>query len=763
MMRNSLVRLLVLFSSLQRAKQAAKQAAAQSSSAAAAETIDLTAPFASETAAANQTLPSSSVVEAAPVASPAASKPIGFGNDEDFISLKFDEDEEEAQSGGGGATPARGTKRKSFGGDATEGDDTPARRSVTEGAFRAPWACSAYTHPNFTLRLHEEILDFCTYVAPKPEEQSMREQLIGRIEAIAREAFPNAPNLQLRPFGSYATRLYLPISDIDLVLSGVDPYHATSPSMEKGKNSALALLERTMRVKQNATYLEHISGARIPILKFTDRETGVKIDICYEISGGIKAAEFIVERQREMPSLRPLTLFLKYFLHCRILNDTYKGGIGSFMLQLMLISHLQKLHFDGRLNQPTTNLGMLLMSFLECYGVSFNYKNAGLNTSVPDSAAASSAFSSRATRTSFFNKAAKGWFNANRPYLLSIENPLDASHDVGSNSYLIMRVRKALQFAYQVLGAHVHYEAQSRERGEKKRNQRRDLTADPAHPFAGASHTPQTLLSHIVSVNEEIRPGQEEVEYEEMEAELSRDEEQRKRAKQVHRIVSSSDDDDDDDVRIVPQPSFGDADLDSSDSDDDDASDSSDNSSDIDAGLEDGEVDERGEMARFEKRFQVDKDDEGDSDELPSGSSDDQSDAGSGSEDSDDDAFSGDDLAMDVSDAEYDDGEVYKSSRRSHGRSSSRSSRSSPPSGSSGRAASRSSPSPGDFIPLSGGGAKTSSSHNSHSSKSKKSKKKSMLRGHRTGGTKPNNQIFESNRSKKRKQSKKKQQKQQRG
>ena len=43
----------------------------------------------------------------------------------------------------------------------------------------------------------------------------------------------------------------------------------------------------------------------------------------------------------ERPALRPLTLFLKYFLNCRLLNETFTGGIGSFMLQMMILSHLQ--------------------------------------------------------------------------------------------------------------------------------------------------------------------------------------------------------------------------------------------------------------------------------------------------------------------------------------------------------------------------------------------------------------------------------------
>jgi non-canonical poly(A) RNA polymerase PAPD5/7 len=480
---------------------------------------------------------SSSTAVAAAAGSPiAAARP--FASGDDFISLaSFD-------TPAASPTPRQGQKRKAgaaalddsdAGSDAAAAGATPAAPVQVEGAFKAPWATGPYTHRNFTVRLHEELLDFCAYVSPKPAEQTMRAELIDRLNALVREAFPSSPRVHLKPFGSYATKLYLPISDIDLVLFEADE-GGRFVSGDKGKQSPLGVLERHMRAKQCATYLEHISGARIPILKLTDKLTGVKVDICYDVAGGLRAAEFIIGMQRQLPALRPLTLFLKYFLHCRVLNDTYKGGIGSFMLQLMLISHLQSLQLSGKLGLPTTNLGMLLMSFLESYGVTLNYRVVGLNMNAAQQVAIAAAAaavtsdeaerlavsktlqaSSSLARVAFYNKSSRGWANAGRPYLLSIENPLDPSHDVGANSYLIMRVRKALQFAYQHVSAHVFHENARLDKGEplitRTVKQAVSRAADPHHPFASASSTPLTLLSLIVSVNDELRDDQVEVDF----------------------------------------------------------------------------------------------------------------------------------------------------------------------------------------------------------------------------------------------------------
>ena len=67
-----------------------------------------------------------------------------------------------------------------------------------------------------------------------------------------------------------------------------------------------------------------------------------------------------------MPPLRPLTFILKYFLKARVLNEPYSGGVGSYMLQLLIVSFLQHRERDAvRFGKPGLyNLGCLLVEFL---------------------------------------------------------------------------------------------------------------------------------------------------------------------------------------------------------------------------------------------------------------------------------------------------------------------------------------------------------------------------------------------------------------
>ena len=88
--------------------------------------------------------------------------------------------------------------------------------------------------------------------------------------------------------------------------------------------------------------------------------------------------------QKEWPMLRPLILFLKYFLKCRNMNDTYTGGIGSFLLCMMVVTLLKthparSLKHNYKKVLGELNLGVWLISFFQLYGYQLNYSYVGIN------------------------------------------------------------------------------------------------------------------------------------------------------------------------------------------------------------------------------------------------------------------------------------------------------------------------------------------------------------------------------------------------
>lgn len=79
--------------------------------------------------------------------------------------------------------------------------------------------------------LREEIKDFYKFMSLRPEEEAMRNEVVKRIESVIKELWPSA---DVQIFGSFSTGLYLPTSDIDLVVFG------------KWKNPPLQLLEQAL-------------------------------------------------------------------------------------------------------------------------------------------------------------------------------------------------------------------------------------------------------------------------------------------------------------------------------------------------------------------------------------------------------------------------------------------------------------------------------------------------------------------------------------
>jgi hypothetical protein len=124
--------------------------------------------------------------------------------------------------------------------------------------------------------------------------------------------------------------------------------------------------------------LQVIRSAKVPIVKFDHRRSGISVDICVNNDSGITTGRLLRKYVREYPPLRPLTMVLKVFLVRRVpsrplmiprrymllplhprllcpthplhpsslqsqrrLNDTFSGGVGSFALATMIISFLQ--------------------------------------------------------------------------------------------------------------------------------------------------------------------------------------------------------------------------------------------------------------------------------------------------------------------------------------------------------------------------------------------------------------------------------------
>ncbi|XP_076008841.1 terminal nucleotidyltransferase 4A-like isoform X1 [Genypterus blacodes] len=272
--------------------------------------------------------------------------------------------------------------------------------------------------------LHEEIVDFFNFMSPRPEEEAMRRDVVNRVEGVIKDLWPTA---RVEIFGSFSTGLYLPTSDIDLVVFG------------KWDRPPLQELEQALR-KHNVAGpypIKVLDKATVPIIKLTDQETRVKVDISFNVETAVRAAQLIKSYLKKYTVLPPLIFVLKQFLLQRDFNEVFTGGISSYSLILMTISFLQ-LHPRIDARRTNINLGILLIEFFALYGRDFNYMKTGIRVKN------GGAYLSK-------EEVLKTMGHGNRPSMLCIEDPVQPGNDVGRSSYGVLQVKQVFDFAFMVL------------------------------------------------------------------------------------------------------------------------------------------------------------------------------------------------------------------------------------------------------------------------------------------------------------------------
>lgn len=241
------------------------------------------------------------------------------------------------------------------------GDDSPT-----------PWLESSSATDSPMVALHREILDFYAWVKPHDFEAAVREDLVSRLHAVLRRF---KMGCQLKSFGSYAAGLYLPTGDMDLVcfLPGVP----TNALVSKTKMFQISsFLERDGLARRGS--LQVIAGAKVPIIKFVDDRTGLKVDLSFNNNTGVVANDTFKKWQAMYPAMPVIVAVVKQFLMIRGLNDNSVGGLGGFATICMVTSLIQNLPASR-----TQNLGELLVEFFNLYGRLLDIKSVGIRMDPP--------------------------------------------------------------------------------------------------------------------------------------------------------------------------------------------------------------------------------------------------------------------------------------------------------------------------------------------------------------------------------------------
>jgi non-canonical poly(A) RNA polymerase PAPD5/7 len=278
------------------------------------------------------------------------------------------------------------------------------------------------------VQLHEEVINFYHLMQPTSDELANIANVLARLNVVVRGLWPDAT---LQVFGSVETGLWLPNSDIDIVV--FTAYESDPAVLVNTLASALQKI-------RFASELERILTARVPLVKLRDRTTSLCLDISFNMENGVEGVKVVKDYLRKYPEAKYLVCVLKYFLKQRGLNETYNGGVGSFLLFCMAISAIQQ-HPSRRSdsgNYERYTLAHYLLHFLRLYGDLFNFERVGI---------------SLRKHGHYFDKRQKGWFFSERKALLALECPQNSANDLGRNSFGIDLVRKAFSHAYKLICA----------------------------------------------------------------------------------------------------------------------------------------------------------------------------------------------------------------------------------------------------------------------------------------------------------------------
>lgn len=309
-----------------------------------------------------------------------------------------------------------------------------------------PWFSKNNIQRDRLGQLHREIADFEAWIRPTEEERYARHLVMQRLELVLQKVFgENKHVFTLHPFGSYDADLYLPTSDMDVVIvlnGSKDVLSAmASASGSAGGSAAGNVLKRLTRqlfrmpTLVDPKSIKYIRHARVPIVKYIDRSTGFEVDVSANVGSGLDGTKMIRKYVQEWPALRPLALVLKHFLALRELNEVFTGGLGSYALCCLLVSFFQ--HRGRQTAKTDEGLGELLLDFLETYGVLFDYGRFGI---------------SLRNGGRYFLRSKHPAFDENANNLsLCIEDPQNPQNDVSRGSYCFEQVRDSFKHAFHAL------------------------------------------------------------------------------------------------------------------------------------------------------------------------------------------------------------------------------------------------------------------------------------------------------------------------
>ncbi|TDH65752.1 hypothetical protein CCR75_006140 [Bremia lactucae] len=253
------------------------------------------------------------------------------------------------------------------------------------------------------LRLGYEMNRYCIYTQRVVD--AARQYIDAAIAHIVESVRKIWPHASVTCFGSYSTGLWLPSSDVDVVVMGLS--NATDRDVPTTflPDGVPELEQLAQQLRPQTTWVQQVDvvrGAKVPVAKVILRHEMphksasalLRVDISIEnvqTSYGLDASQLVRDYVTHVNRLKPLLMVLRQFLREKGLNSAFTGGLSTYAVTLLAVFLLEmQRHQDEEENvsndqdeskeaREARALGQLLLDFLEYYGTSFDYMTTGLS------------------------------------------------------------------------------------------------------------------------------------------------------------------------------------------------------------------------------------------------------------------------------------------------------------------------------------------------------------------------------------------------
>ncbi|CAG9954786.1 unnamed protein product [Clonostachys rosea f. rosea IK726] len=326
--------------------------------------------------------------------------------------------------------------------------------AIVKGEPPCPWATDDHSDAaSLAFRLHQEVMDFYNFVRPRKFEQKIRENLVENLRRAMRRDGRNFASATVHPFGSFMSELYLPTADMDLVICSASFSRGGPPTYLSAKNWLYKFrkLLTAQKVAEDDA-IEVIAHARIPLVKFVDKATGLKVDVSFENLGGVEAVDTFLAWKATYPAMPILVTVIKHFLLMRGLNEPVNGGIGGFSVICLVVSMLQLMpQVQSRNLVPEHHLGEMLLEFFQLYGRNFQYER--------------NAISLTGRRIGYIRKSDVSSLTYRNNGRFSIIDPNNASNDISGGSSNTRSIVARFDEAYALLNERIRSIGEGRATG----------------------------------------------------------------------------------------------------------------------------------------------------------------------------------------------------------------------------------------------------------------------------------------------------------